>query len=86
MQAVKLTHVNLCDLLDWYTGHSFYVFPSERELSAYSKRTKQIFPGNQSPAGDLLDDLYRNIISPRPEKKVVAEAKRVAEAKNRKRR
>ncbi|TDL15743.1 hypothetical protein BD410DRAFT_902445 [Rickenella mellea] len=63
--AVQHTHVNIVDLIDTHrTAKRVKVFPSERALSDYTKKTKKFFPKENIYAGGLLRHLLRQIMNP----------------------
>jgi hypothetical protein len=58
------THVNLVELVD---EGEVQIFPTEVELSGYSKGTGKIFPQRRvTEAGTILASLLRYIDSPPP--------------------
>lgn len=58
--------VNICDLVDMrHTGEPVEIFPSERRLATYSKKSGNIYPKKNAYAGGLLRYLLRHIEYPR---------------------
>jgi hypothetical protein len=65
VQVVLSTHVNIVDLIDSPRTHEpIYKFASEKELSAYTIRSKKFFPRESAYAGGLLRFLLRQILNP----------------------
>ncbi|KAJ7737826.1 hypothetical protein DFH07DRAFT_93558 [Mycena maculata] len=64
-RAIEDSHVNLMDLLDIHTtGEPVRRFKTEKELSAYTKKTNKTFPRADIPKGSLLYFLLRRIRCP----------------------
>ncbi|KAF9461432.1 hypothetical protein BDZ94DRAFT_1167669, partial [Collybia nuda] len=62
---VRETHVNLVDLVDLPNSNKpIEIFPTELELSEYSKKNHKIFPRENAYAGGLLKFLLRKINNP----------------------
>ena len=71
VQAIKRIYVNLIDLE--HAGHKgnaevVQKFPTEVELSEYTKHSKKIYWRDFVHRGSLLELLLRHIWFPRPEK------------------
>ncbi|KAJ6581874.1 hypothetical protein B0H19DRAFT_519253 [Mycena capillaripes] len=63
--AVRDSHVNLVDLVDWgMLGAQIHKFETERELAEYTKMTEKFFPKEEAEAGGLLRFLLRHILRP----------------------
>ena len=71
VQAIKRIYVNLIDLE--HAGHKgnaevVQKFPTEVELSEYTKNSRKIYRRNLVPDGSLLELLLRHILDPQPGK------------------
>ncbi|KAH7909591.1 hypothetical protein BJ138DRAFT_1010527, partial [Hygrophoropsis aurantiaca] len=63
-KAVRGSHVNIVDLVDAKgTGNTITRFPSEEELSAYTRQEGKYFPKESAYAGGLLKYLLRQILA-----------------------
>ena len=64
VQAVLKKHVNLVDLAHG-SQVEVRIFETERELSAYTRKTKKFFPRENAVDGGVLRALRRHIFAPR---------------------
>ncbi|KAK0203985.1 hypothetical protein DFS33DRAFT_850485 [Desarmillaria ectypa] len=63
--AIEGVFVNICDLVDYPSTHSWPpLFPTEVELAEYSRSSRKIYPKDNAKAGGLLRFLLRKISHP----------------------
>ncbi|KAI1792900.1 hypothetical protein LXA43DRAFT_1003704 [Ganoderma leucocontextum] len=72
-ELLARTHVNIVDFVQApETAKPVPNFPTEAELSQYTKKYKKYFPREKVSAGSLLECLLRHIRTPRPPRKSYA--------------
>ena len=69
-----MKNVNLVDLVHG-SKEEVPIFQTERQLSAYTKKTDKFFPKEDARDGGVLRALRRHIFSPRDEKTRLSKSK-----------